>query len=87
MTHRFLALAMVIVPTFAFAASSSGSGKASGAAQGWVEPEFLKTSAEEPATDVGKTASQCDAEYAANEAAIKASGETKSAFVAGCLRQ
>jgi len=31
-----------------------------------------------------KTASQCDAEYAANKAAIKASGQTKRAFVAAC---
>ena len=32
----------------------------------------------------GKTASQCDVEYAANKAAIKASGQTKRAFVAAC---
>jgi len=32
----------------------------------------------------GKTTSQCDAEYAANKAAIKASGQTKRAFVAAC---
>ena len=31
-----------------------------------------------------KTASQCDAEYAANKAAIKASGQTKRAFVNAC---
>ena len=31
-----------------------------------------------------KTASQCDGEYAANKAAIKASGQTKRAFVAAC---
>ena len=31
-----------------------------------------------------KTASQCDAEYAANKAAIRASGQTKRAFVAAC---
>jgi hypothetical protein len=34
--------------------------------------------------DAGKTTSQCDAEYAANTAAIKASGQTKRAFVAAC---
>jgi len=31
-----------------------------------------------------KTASQCDAEYVANKAAIRASGQTKRAFVASC---
>ena len=31
-----------------------------------------------------KTARECDAEYAANKAAIKASGQTKRAFVAAC---
>jgi hypothetical protein len=31
-----------------------------------------------------KTASQCNAEYAANKAAIKASGQTKRDFVAAC---
>jgi hypothetical protein len=30
------------------------------------------------------TTSQCDAEYSANKAAIKASGQTKKAFVAAC---
>ena len=37
-----------------------------------------------PAAGAMKTASQCDAEYAANKAAIKASGQTKRAFVAAC---
>jgi hypothetical protein len=32
----------------------------------------------------GKTTSQCDAEYTANKAAIRASGQTKRAFVASC---
>jgi hypothetical protein len=36
-----------------------------------------------PAGEV-KTASQCNAEYAANQAAIKASGQTKRDFVAAC---
>ena len=31
-----------------------------------------------------KTAKECDAEYAANKAAIKTSGQTKRAFVAAC---
>src|ERR1700679_4289621 len=31
-----------------------------------------------------KTAAQCNADYAANKAAIKASGETKKAYVASC---
>jgi hypothetical protein len=37
-----------------------------------------------PATGYVKTASQCDAEYAANKAAIRASGQTKREFVAAC---
>lgn len=37
-----------------------------------------------PATGYLKTASQCDAEYAANKAAIRASGQTKREFVAAC---
>ncbi len=37
-----------------------------------------------PAAGAMKTASQCDAEYAANKAAIRASGQTKRAFVAAC---
>ncbi len=36
------------------------------------------------ATVVGKTASQCNAEYAANKAAIRAGGQTKREFVAAC---
>jgi hypothetical protein len=36
------------------------------------------------AAATGKTTSQCNAEYAANKAAIKASGQTKHAFVAAC---
>jgi hypothetical protein len=32
----------------------------------------------------GKTIAQCDAEYAANKAGIRASGQTKRAFVAAC---
>ena len=36
------------------------------------------------ASATGKTLSQCNAEYAANKAAIKASGQTKHAFVAAC---
>ena len=37
-----------------------------------------------PATAYVKTASQCDADYAANRAAIRASGQTKREFVAAC---
>jgi hypothetical protein len=37
-----------------------------------------------PSPSVGKTTSQCNAEYAANKAAIRASGQTKRAFVAAC---
>src|SRR6516225_2167456 len=36
------------------------------------------------AAATGKSASQCNAEYAANKAAIKASGQTKRGFVAAC---
>jgi len=35
-------------------------------------------------TGAGKTTSQCEGEYATNKAAIKASGQTKRAFVAAC---
>jgi hypothetical protein len=37
-----------------------------------------------PASGYVKTASQCDAEYASNKAAIRASGQTKREFVAAC---
>jgi hypothetical protein len=37
-----------------------------------------------PAVGAGKTTRQCDAEYAANKAAISALGQTKRAFVASC---
>ena len=37
-----------------------------------------------PAGGAGKMTGQCDAKYAANKAAIKASGQTKRAFVASC---
>ncbi len=40
--------------------------------------------AQAPAAGGGMTTSQCDAEYSANKAAIKASGQTKKAFVAAC---
>jgi hypothetical protein len=53
-----------------FAAAPSGLGPA--------EPTATQVSA------TGKSSSQCDAEYAANKAAIKAPGQTKRAFVAAC---
>jgi hypothetical protein len=37
-----------------------------------------------PASGYVKTATQCDAEYASNKAAIRASGQTKREFVAAC---
>ena len=37
-----------------------------------------------PAAGAGKSTSECNAEYAANKAAIRASGQTKPAFVAAC---
>jgi hypothetical protein len=33
---------------------------------------------------LAKTAAQCNADYAANKAAVKASGQTKKAYVAAC---
>ena len=36
------------------------------------------------ASAFAKTAAQCNADYAANKAAIKASGQTKKAYVAAC---
>jgi hypothetical protein len=52
----------------------------SAAPQGGYAPAVPPPAA--PATV--KTASQCDAEYAANKAAIRASGQTKREFVAAC---
>ena len=40
--------------------------------------------AQAPTAGGGMTTSQCDAEYSTNKAAIKASGQTKKAFVAAC---
>ena len=40
--------------------------------------------AQAPTAGGGMTTSQCDAEYATNKVAIKASGQTKKAFVAAC---
>jgi hypothetical protein len=45
---------------------------------GSAEPTPSQTSANV------KTASQCATDYAANKAAIKASGQTKRAFIAAC---
>jgi hypothetical protein len=47
-------------------------------------PAPTSTAAQAPAASTGKTTAQCDAEYAANKAAIKASHQTKRAFVAAC---
>jgi hypothetical protein len=43
-----------------------------------------QTYGQAPTAGTGMTTSQCDAKYAANKAAIKASGQTKRAFVAAC---
>ena len=51
------------------------------AAPGPIAP--APTNGQAPTTEV-KTASQCDAEYAANKAAIRAAGQSKRAFVAAC---
>jgi hypothetical protein len=55
----------------------------------WMEnPQGCRPPGAVTAAGAGKTTSQCEAEYAANKAAIKASGQTKRAFVAACrLRQ
>jgi pyruvate/2-oxoglutarate dehydrogenase complex dihydrolipoamide acyltransferase (E2) component len=66
---------------------SAGVGGAAGpapSAQPAPAPAPAPTYGQAPATGVGKTAGQCDAEYAANKAAIRASGQTKRAFVAAC---
>ena len=47
-------------------------------------PAPAPSAAQAPAGPAGKTTAQCDAEYAANKAAIKASHQTKRAFVAAC---
>jgi hypothetical protein len=48
-------------------------------------PAAAPTPAAPAPTSAGvKTASQCNEEYAANKAAIRASGQTKRAFVAAC---
>lgn len=43
-----------------------------------------QTYGQTPSAGAGMTTSQCDAEYAANNAAIKASGQTKRVFIAAC---
>jgi hypothetical protein len=47
-------------------------------------PAPAPTATAAPAAAAGKTAKECDAEYAANKDAIKAGGQTKRAFVAAC---
>jgi hypothetical protein len=47
-------------------------------------PAPAQTYGQAPVGGGGMTTSQCDAEYAANKAAIKASGQTERAFVAAC---
>jgi len=53
-------------------------------AQGGFAPAAPAAAPSAPATGYTKTASQCNAEYTANKAAIKASGQTKREFVAAC---
>jgi hypothetical protein len=59
--------------------------KSSGNTQGW-NPSGLGSPEPTPsqASANGKTASQCATDYAANKAAIKASGQTKRTFIAAC---
>ena len=46
--------------------------------------ENAQTYGQAPSAGAAMTTSQCDAEYAANKATIKTSGQTKRAFVAAC---
>ncbi len=46
--------------------------------------ENAQTYGQAPSAGAATTTSQCGAEYAANKAAIRASGQTKRAFVAAC---
>ena len=65
-------------------AGMGGAASPATSAQPAPAPAPAATYGQAPATGVGKTTAQCDAEYAANKAAIKASGQTKRAFVAAC---
>jgi hypothetical protein len=66
---------------------SAGMGGTAGpatSAQPAPAPAPAPTYGQATTTAAGKTASQCNAEYAANKAAIKASGQTKRAYIAAC---
>lgn len=63
-------------------AQLASTGASTAAPQGGFAPAAPPPSA--PATGYAKTASQCNAEYAANKAAIRAAGQTKRDFVAAC---
>jgi hypothetical protein len=47
-------------------------------------PAATPAATQAPAAAAGKTAKECNAEYAANKGAIKAGGQTKRDFVAAC---
>lgn len=66
-------------------AQLAGMGGTAAAPQGGFAPA-APTPAPSQGTSIGnsKTVAQCNAEYAANKAAIRASGQTKRDFVAAC---
>ncbi len=71
-------------PQFLAQCRAQQKGSASTAAPTVAPAPAAPTNGQAPATSAVKTTSQCDAEYAANKAAIKASGQTKRTFVAAC---
>ncbi len=58
--------------------------KSAGMGGGMAPAPFAPAPTTAQAPMAGKTASQCNAEYAANKAAIRAGGQTKREFVAAC---
>jgi hypothetical protein len=69
-------------PEFLAQCKAEQSGAAPAAAAPAAAPPAAATAA---APAGGKTKKECNADYAANKAAIKASGEKKADFVASCL--
>ena len=90
-----LALAMVLLPAFSIVAEAGGALQQLvqvGAQDVYILPKDcadagLKTQKECDALHAGatrKSAQACNAEYAANKAALKAAGETRGKFIADC---
>lgn len=66
-------------------AQLASTGGAAAPPQGGFAPAApVPAPAQGPSTGNPKTVAQCDAEYAPNKAAIRASGQTKHEFVAAC---